>query len=565
MFAKRSRGYAEEDVSPQKRLRENIIDLFLGNDISGPRANAIFRDADAAGAAGFRDLKKTGAGGRQPGNSSRDILRKLRKMMGWPRPYTVEVPMWDARSQTEVMAPIQLLLPHELIHSLGSKAASLAALCREEGLCASSRDYVAELKRKLACENLVPLSLWLDGVPCNWDRSQSLECIAMSLPGQVGKFGNLRLPLCVINKRFCIKRTTIDAILNVLCYSFRCLLMGKHPTRRHDGTPFTSADAKRSQAAGLPLSARGCVAEVKGDWMMFKDIFRLPSWNEKKGCCFRCVVTPSEIKHTASDASWRRPERRMTHWMLVRRMQEGDAGISPLFSLPFFSSGVFKIDWLHVADLGVACDFLGNLFMMVLPKMEGASVAARVRSLYRRIRSFYERADSESRLDDLTFLMIRKSAASPPKLRAKAGEARALVPFAVELADAFLDDNNPLELSAKQAAKHLKACYDCLHGDRYDSQVMAAHSRKFCSLWVALDAATPSSVSWRVKPKMHLFQEMCEESQDRPTCTWTYRDEDFGGSLAGMSRRRGGAHTALSTSRAVLQKFMCKYSVPVVA
>ena len=80
MFSKRGRGYEETELSPSKRLRANLADLFLSNDISGSRALSLFQDADGAGAKGFKKLKKLAiqertniiAAGTSPGSSSGD-------------------------------------------------------------------------------------------------------------------------------------------------------------------------------------------------------------------------------------------------------------------------------------------------------------------------------------------------------------------------------------------------------------------------------------------------------------------------------------------------------------
>ena len=58
----------------------------------------------------------------------------------------------------------------------------------------------------------------------------------------------------------------------------------------------------------------------------------------------------------------------------------------------------------------------------------------------------------------------------------------------------------------------------------------------------------------RVKPKMHLFLELCIEGGKPATC-WTYRDEDWGGSVAKMSRRRGGLLSTAAYSSNLLDRF----------
>ena len=79
-------------------------------------------------------------------------------------------------------------------------------------------------------------------------------------------------------------------------------------------------------------------------------------------------------------------------------------------------------------SLGVAPDFQGNLFWHTLPKLAPTRKPA-VTALFKEMRQWYIDNGVENRLLTLTELMIRKKANSSPKLRSKAAEARALVPF----------------------------------------------------------------------------------------------------------------------------------------
>eukprot|EP00972_Heterocapsa_arctica_P008398 1226455-Heterocapsa_arctica.AAC.1 len=115
-------------------------------------------------------------------------------------------------------------------------------------------------------------------------------------------------------------------------------------------------------------------------------------------------------------------------------MIEHGRDISPLFSCPGIKVEMFKVDWLHTVDIGVNCDFLGNMCLMLLPKMIGKNMKAQCRALFLLVKEYYKEFKPESRLDNLTYLMIRKKATSSPKLRAKAAEARRLVPIAEALA-----------------------------------------------------------------------------------------------------------------------------------
>ena len=93
MLSKRARGYDEEAVPPEKRLRKNIADLFLSNAMSGERAQSLFNDAAAAGASDMRDLR-----GRVGHNACRNLTTKLRKRKMWPKLYKSEIRVKDPRT-----------------------------------------------------------------------------------------------------------------------------------------------------------------------------------------------------------------------------------------------------------------------------------------------------------------------------------------------------------------------------------------------------------------------------------------------------------------------------------
>ena len=106
-----------------------------------------------------------------------------------------------------------------------------------------------------------------------------------------------------------------------------------------------------------------------------------------------------------------------------------------LFSSPGFRNSCIKHDWLHCVDLGVGADCLGGTFQYLVDSyFEGPSKKARCLALFKEIQEYYKETNAESRLPTLTPGMLTKgnkksNKKSWPKLRAKAGEARALISF----------------------------------------------------------------------------------------------------------------------------------------
>jgi hypothetical protein len=230
--------------------------------------------------------------------------------------------------------------------------------------------------------------------------------------------------------------------------------------------------------------------------------------------------------------------------------------MSPLFGAPGVTSAIFLFDWLHAVDQGVTADFLGNIMTMFLEKEIGRSKEIRCQKLFLRIREYYTVHKIESRLPTLKLTMMMKKAGSKPKLRAKASEARCLVLFALLRSREIFSDTNPIEFAVKQAAQHLYSCYERLSKDAYNLNVLQSEATSFLMLYKALNDSTADQF-WAIKPKFHIFAELTSMDSN-PSTFWTYRDEDFGGHLANIARRRGGYYTPTAVAKSVLHKFRCK-------
>ena len=540
------------------RFRQAVGDLFLDNEVSGLAARRLLESAVASGAQHVGDLARVGGGGRFTGNVARDLRRRLLRTSLWPKPYFARIPLYNPKHDREELASLALFLPHELLACI----AKLNGPEKLQGRSALDRSTLRDLERaegELGICNPVPIGIWCDGVPFNSPRSQTLECMTFLLPNMTGDMRLFRMPLVAFNKRFLLKGQTYDAIAAVLQWSFRAAALGLHPTRRHDGLPFGDDEKFRTKAGGTQLRVQGILVEIRGDWAMLKDVFRMPSWNSTDGICFLCSCTPRDIRSTSSSAAWR--QERRDSFDLLRRLQERGDTVSPLLGAPGVRVSCFKLDWLHIADLGIGADAVANILLEVQDAL-GGTRAESLRTLWRHIRGYYnEHPEVDSRIDKLTQAMLQQPQKAP-KLRAKAAEVRGLVRFAYLAADRFLGHSEHDE-TVRAAAKELWQCYDTLSGRSiFHADLLAEHSRKFCTLYVALEQSSRGR-RWRVKPKLHMFQEMAEyTAAGQPSLFWTYRDEDFGGALARIAKRRGGYNSPKALSLNVLQHFAARYRVP---
>ena len=213
-----------------------------------------------------------------------------------------------------------------------------------------------------------------------------------------------------------------------------------------------------------------------------------------------------------------------------------------------------------MVDLGVAQDIIGNFFNdLVTFGFKGATKELRVQELWSRLRAYYAEAKSPVRLDSLTADMFQR-AKQAPKLRAKGGETRHLLPFCAILSKELMG------LSEHWAAVHhcLDALLECAKTAAtfpFDADRLAMYSRRVCLLWKALSEEQEGQGNlnnWRIKPKMHLFQELCEFKAARfgsPELFWCYMDESWCGFMATAAKRRGGRNPAAAVPERLLNRF----------
>ena len=126
------------------------------------------------------------------------------------------------------------------------------------------------------------------------------------------------------------------------------------------------------------------------------------------------------------------------------------------------------------------------LFFLQSEKIRGQSKCIRCAKLYQDIKAYYDRTGVTDRLPKLLPTMLRekdRGKIKSAKLRAKAGEARALVGAALELATKYLSPANPAEEAMLRGTEALQSMYACLSTAAWDKDVFRASSQKFLFFW----------------------------------------------------------------------------------
>ena len=558
MFQKRSRESRDQQPGGD-RLRVHLEDLFLSNTDSSAEIREMFEDAAALGVHGAKKFAKAGGFGTNKKNVKRDLLRQsMKKTKDWPDLYYIDVHCLDLDSQSVQTRKLPILLPHEIIFAMKEKGNTDAIMFSQECMPQCTRDHMKRVSENLGIDSAIGIGLWGDGVPTKFDRSESLECLTMNLPGPATA-KNMRIPITCLNKKFVVKNHTWEAVCSVLAWSFQVLASGVMPACDHVGRPLTG---KRAKWAGKPVT-KSLLIQFRGDWAWYKYMFRFPQHNELAGCCWLCSCTPGKIRQVGANAGWR--GQTLSHLQLLQRMIGLQQKPCSLFGAPGFVNTCCLIDWLHSADQGVLLHYLAQTFKYILLKyLPGNNKTEKCRNLWLKMRAYYATNHVDSKLDMLTLSMLG-SDSKPPVLRARAAEARFLVPFSIALNAEYLDLGDKAEQAMHQCGLELQGCYQNLSPEIFCKTNLRDHSRRFCLLYCALEKSFADKCVWHVTPKLHLFQHLCEDMESCPSLFWTYRDEEMGGSVMKIGLRRGGRHSITAAATDVLSRFMAKNRIPVLA
>ena len=233
--------------------------------------------------------------------------------------------------------------------------------------------------------------------------------------------------------------------------------------------------------------------------------------------------------------------------------------ISPLFGCPGFSLECVCIGALHCMDLGISQDIIGCIFWEAIQKLEiGRTHKAKCNALWMKLKAYYATYKVKSQVQCLYLTMIKKTGETP-KLKCKGAQTRHMVPFAKEIAQqlhAHLQTtHSKWVLQISQVLEDIYFCMDSY----WDSDIVADLSMELGKLYQKLnnEAIKNNSNMWKMKPKLHMVQEMLEyqgKELGNPRGFWEYLDEDFVGMVAKLAMRKGGGNTHRACSGNAMQR-----------
>ena len=206
------------------------------------------------------------------------------------------------------------------------------------------------------------------------------------------------------------------------------------------------------------------------------------------------------------------------------------------------------VDVLHTVDQGIASHIIANVFWHFATKVKafgGANQDSQIKQLYAHMQSWYKRTKPNSKIKGkLTVERVRTSGGWP-KLKAKAAATRLLASYALSLVVQFGSDDKESKLILG-VCQLLVRFYEILDVESQFlspgvKQELPKLGQRLVGLYTSLATAAKAAglKMWKLQPKLHLFQHLCEWqaiTHGNPRYYWTYADEDLAGKMAEVSQ-----------------------------
>jgi hypothetical protein len=312
--------------------------------------------------------------------------------------------------------------------------------------------------------------------------------------------------------------------------------------------------------AGKPLTDAGffgVVHGICGDMAWMAERLRLPNFtpNAARPCALcACDRDERPFKDLRAAAAWQET-------CVVA--PAGRPSTSPVWDVPGVNLFTLRLDLMHVCDLGVIPHFVGSCFWSFIYNGEvaGASIDARTRNLWARIKELYTEHRSNcriSRLDVSFFCNASRPRAEFPFLKGKAAENRQLLPVVLSLCEEF-SRGTQRDLARVQCAQSLlgfvRVCSragvvlsaaECEEAQRTLQTGMDAYM-----VLSFLAATVERQLLFNIVNKHHFMMHIGAAAKHvNPEAVWAYQWEDLVGRAqkVAMSTKPGTRSTGIPAS-----------------
>ena len=355
---------------------------------------------------------------------------------------------------------------------------------------------------------------------------------------------------------------TLDTVFDIFAWSMNALLDGITPDFDHLKRPIKGGG--ETIAGGFT----GVLAQCRGDWQFYCELFKFPQWNAAERMCWFCDAS-STIRHLSwmnmgPTAGWR--DHFWTHAEYLAHLADSGIRCPLLQDAIGFRLEQVMVDVLHAVDQAVASHIIANVFwFLVIVKniYRLGTQSEKVQELNKRLKVWQSKRKSPLQ-GKLTVERLRTKG-KWPKLKARAAQTRHLADYAYELMLEHCNLELPHERRILAVIQLLVRFYNILASpDMFFSEEARVEvpsiGRKMMMLYqqLAEAAIAEGQKKWKLSPKHHIFLHLCEIQcplLGNPRFYWCYADEDLVGKMIEI------AHSVhpLALAVAVLTKWLHLY------
>ena len=189
MFQRSAQPSSSSHARADDTFVDDVADLHAENLLSAQRASKLLKKACNAGINVPRQpLRGSGK------NHARAFRRMRMHRSKWPSEYWFDCRVQDRKSKKEHVVKVCILLPQEVLHCLWALG-NPEVLLERTNLDSDSLSHLEDMLGRLGADDGQGFGMNGDGIPCNYDRTESVIMININLPGSSGKNGRLRIPL----------------------------------------------------------------------------------------------------------------------------------------------------------------------------------------------------------------------------------------------------------------------------------------------------------------------------------------------------------------------------------
>ena len=391
------------------------------------------------------------------------------------------------------------------------------------------------------------LALGMHGDGAATFNTEGLFSIAWnSLHGE-GNTSETRFVFATIKKSD-IVRGTLHAVFERFAWAMNALSAGEMPQFDWKGQP--CKDAGRKLAQGW----KGSLVQCRGDWEFYQQVLKFPAHSSEPYMCWLCRASPSGRLCWANfrdDAAWKATME--THATYLERLAAQGLEPSILFRVKTLKLEGVMIDVLHTVDQGLATHLIANVLVEVCDKLPGPTQESRAKRLNAMLQAWYTRNRDRYRIDCKLEWSRLKTSGDWPKLRAKAAATRHLAAWALELATEYCGDSEH-DQWRRGCCQLLNRFYEILASQ---PQFLSTEAKTelgevgplLLQLYSKLsgEALEHNRRMWKMAPKFHLFQHLCQTSFLNPRFCWTYGDEDLQKHLKCVARSSHASTVSYTT------------------